>query len=234
MDEPSLPGVCVWRIAVKRFVALLSLVAVAGTSAFAAGPAGAAATPSPAKQRIHPASKKAAVRSIPAPADEYFGKLKLSILGIRNTIKDVGANIDVDASRWPGLMSKADFAEDAIHDWERHYPTDSWLPKTLFALERMYAKIDTDDGRKRSMAAMQWLVHDYPNSWYGKTGRQEIAQHRVGHPLDPVNTAAENAAPAGLQSALPSYGNPNGTANLTAGNGGPAATPVPNPIATPH
>jgi len=211
---------------VKRLLACLSLAALATTSA--------SASPSPApKKPAAPASKHVAVkRPVPAPADEYFGKLKLSILGIRNTIKDVGANIDVDASRAPGLMSKADFTEDAIHDWERHYPTDTWLPKTIFALERMYAKIDSDDGRRRSMAAMLWLVHDYPNSWYGKTGRTELAQHRVGHPIVP--TSAENAAPAGLQSALPSYGNPNGTANLTAGNGGPAATPVPNPVATPH
>jgi hypothetical protein len=217
----------------KRFLACLSLVAVATTSASASTTPPAGSIHGIGKKPAPPA-KHAAAKPVPAPADEYFGKLKLSILGIRNTIKDVGANIDVEASRAPGLMPKADFAEDAIHDWERHYPTDTWLPKTIFALERMYAKIDSDDGRKRSMAAMQWLVHDYPTSWYAKTGRKEIAEHRVGHPIDPVNTAAENAAPAGLQSALPSYGNPNGTSNLTAGTGGPAATPIPNPIATPH
>jgi len=218
-----------WSIAMKRFFACLSLVALATTSATAS------TTSAPAKKPAPHAPKRAAVRrSIPAPADEYFGKLKMSILGIRNTINDIGANIDVDASRAPGLMGKADFAEDAMHDWERHYPTDSWLPKTIFALERMYAKIDSDDGRRRAMAAMTWLVHDYPNTWYGKTGRTEIAEHRVGHPVAAVPTSAENAAPNDLKAALPNYGNPNGTANLSAGNGGPAATPVPNPIATPH
>jgi len=225
VDDLSLERL--WRTAVKRLLACLSLVALASTSATASP------TPTPAKKPAAPAHHQAP-KPIPAPADEYFGKLKMSILGIRNTIKDVGANIDVDASRAPGLMSKADFAEDAIHDWERHYPTDTWLPKTIFALERMYAKIDSDDGRKRALAAMTWLVHDYPHTWYGKTGRTEIAEHRVGHPIAALPTSAENAAPSDLKAALPNYGNPNGTANLSAGNGGPAATPVPNPIATPH
>jgi len=218
---------------VKRFLACLSLVALATTSASASPTPASASHPASGKKPAPSAPHHLAVkRPVPAPADEYFGKLKMSILGIRNTIKDIGANIDVDATRAPGLMSKADFAEDSIHDWERRYPTDTWLPKTIFALERMYAKIDSDDGRRRAMVAMRWLVHDYPATWYGRTGRKELAEHRVGHPI--VATSTENAAPAAVQSALPNYGNPNGTANLTAGNGGPAATPVPNPIATPH
>jgi hypothetical protein len=217
---------------VKRFLACLSLVALASTSATAStttAPASRGALGKKPAQK-HPAAQ----RPIPAPADEYFGKLKLSILGIRNTIKDVGANIDVDATRAPGLMSKADFAEDAIHDWERHYPTDTWLPKTIFALERMYAKIDSDDGRKRSLAAMTWLCHDYPNTWYAKTGRVEIAQHRVGHPIEaavttPTGTtgpAADTAAPSGNQSTF-------GTVTTTSANV-PAATPAPKAVAKPQ
>ena len=136
------------------------------------------------------------LRSVPAPADEYVGKLKMSILGIRNTIHDIGANIDVDASRAEGLMGKADLAEDAIRDWEKRYPTDSWLPKSIFSLERMYAKIDSDDGRRRALAAMTWLVHDFPRTWYGKTGRQEITEHRVGHPIsDPTPPPVQNPVP---------------------------------------
>jgi hypothetical protein len=140
---------------VKRFLACLSLVALATTSATAS------TAPAPAKKpATHPPYRLAAHRPVPAPADEYFGKLKMSILGIRNTIKDVGANIDIDASRAPGLMGKCDFAEDAIHDWERHYPTDTWLPKTIFSLERMYAKIDGGDDLARARLSAD-LVRPY-------------------------------------------------------------------------
>jgi hypothetical protein len=209
---------------VKRFLACLSLVALATTSATAS------TAPAPAKKpATHPPYRLAAHRPVPAPADEYFGKLKMSILGIRNTIKDVGANIDIDASRAPGLMGKCDFAEDAIHDWERHYPTDTWLPKTIFSLERMYAKIDSDDGRRRSMAAMTWLVHDYPQTWYGRTGRKEIAEHRVGHPAAPIATAAGDSAPSGNQSTFSGVVIP--STKVTAGT---ASSPAPAQVANPH
>jgi hypothetical protein len=143
-----------------------------------------------------PQAHRAPVRV--APADEYFGKLKMSILGIRNTIHDVGANIDIDQNRVAGLMNKADLAEDAMMDWERKYPQDSWLPKTVFSLERMYAKIDSDEGRARSLRVMRWLVHDFPKTWYGRQGKVEIAQHRVGHPV-----VADASGAASLSAAQP-------------------------------
>lgn len=175
----------------KRLLACVSLVTLATTAA-AANPA----TTNPKTVRASQA-RRAPVRV--APADEYFGKLKMSILGIRNTIHDVGANIDIDQNRVAGLMNKADLAEDAMIDWEKKYPQDSWLPKTVFSLERMYAKIDSDDGRARSLRVMRWLVHDFPQSWYARQGKKEIAQHRVGHPLtaDVAGVAAGAAANPG-------------------------------------
>jgi hypothetical protein len=178
-------------------------VAVATTAALAAPETKAPAKPA----AVH--VKPAPVRV--APADEYFGKLKLSVLGIRNTIKDVGANLDIDQARWAQLASKAAFAEDALHDWEKKYPQDTWLAKTMFALERMYAKLDSDDGRHRAIAAMKWLVHDFPKSWYGRTGKRELAAGKVGQPAaqtaaagPPAATAASAAVPAAAGSAAPS------------------------------
>ena len=168
----------------KRLLACVSLVAATTTAALSA--AAPAATP---QAKPAPAHKKAAPIGV-APADEYFGKLKMSVLGIRNTIKDVGANLDIDQTRWTQLASKAAFAEDAIRDWEKKYPRDTWLAKSVFALERMYAKLDNDDGRKRSLAAMNWLVHDFPKSWYGRTGRKELAQGKVGRPKETAQEAS--------------------------------------------
>ena len=68
---------------------MISLVAIA-TSA-----ANAAPTPSPIAQKPvvpHVTYLKYRV----APADEYFGRLKMSILGIRNTIRDMGLKADAD------------------------------------------------------------------------------------------------------------------------------------------
>lgn len=186
----------------KRLLACFSVVALTTTAASAL----------PTSHSHAPVQKKPPAHAQPAikvaPADEYFGKLKLSILGIRNTINDVGANIDVDPARWSSLQNKANFAEDAIRDWEHKYPRDTWLAKTVFALERMYAKIDSNEGRAHSLAAMNWLVRDFPATYYGRLGKREIAEHRVGHPMAVSSTGSEPvlqtvAAPKALSSTAP-------------------------------
>ncbi len=221
----------------KRLLACVSLVAVTTTAA-------PAAVAPPVKTK--PALVQKHVPAPPvrvAPADEYFGKLKMSVLGIRNTIKDVGANIEIDQTRWTQQASKAAFAEDAIRDWEKKYPQDTWLAKTVFALERMYAKLDSGEGRRRSLASMTWLVHDFPKSWYGKAGKREIAQGKVGHPIDTaVDPAVPNATPAQIAApnVLPSPAPGSGAAassgvvapQVPAGIG-PSAAPYPMPSGTP-
>jgi hypothetical protein len=234
---------------VKRLLACISLVAATTTAALPGAP-----TAKPTAKPV-PAHHAPAPHVRVAPADEYFGKLKMSVLGIRNTIKDVGANLDIDQTRWAQLASKAAFAEDAIKDWERKYPQDTWLAKTVFALERMYAKLDTDDGRKRSIASMKWLIHDFPKSWYGKTGRKELAMGKVGRPPQTASTiaspspdqvaspspdqvaapsATSSSAPAQpLSSAAPAAGEENAASTVSPDQTGTsAATPAPFPSPT--
>lgn len=203
----------------KRLLACVSLVAVTTTAAASSTtPAAKPAAKTTAKTNAPKAHPKIRV----APADEYFGKLKMSILGIRNTIKDVGLNLDVDPNRAASLMNKALLTEDAMHDWQKKYPQDTWLPKTVFALERMYAKINSDDGRKRSIATMNWLVRDFPRTEFGKLGKRELAEGRVGHPPSAPLAASEppatpNAPPAAV---------------VTDGSAPGAADPAPAPPLT--
>lgn len=123
---------------------------------------------------------KAAIEKKIAPADEYFGRLKMSILGIANTIKDQSVRFDRRPEEMESEMSTIGFAVDAIHDWEHKYPGDPWIAKSLFYLERFYNRIPTDAGRVQAKATMAWLVHDFPNTWYGKIGKRELAEGKVG------------------------------------------------------
>jgi len=132
-----------------------------------------------------------------APADEYFGRLKMSILGIRNVIKDDALKVDADPAQGASVISGIAMTEDALHDWESKYPQDTWLPHSLFTLERLYAKIDSDVARAKAKATMVWLVHDFPRSPQAKIGRVELAQNRVGvKPI--VATTATTATTATL------------------------------------
>ena len=72
---------------------------------------------------------RAANMSDLAPADQYFGQLKMSVLGIRNELnalerRAVGGDRNVAA-----MSGKLAMVDDAMRDWRRHYPRDSWLPR---------------------------------------------------------------------------------------------------------
>ena len=184
----------------KRLIACVSLVAAATTAAVPSTPPVKAAPKAPLKAATTPgkATKtvaKAAPKCRVAPADEYFGKLKMSILGIRNTIKDQGLKVDYDPAKAPSTSNAIALTEDAIRDWQHKYPCDSWLPGTLFALERFYLKIHTDDGVKHVHATFAWLRHDYPKSGVVQVARREDGQASAA-PASPATASLPGAGTA--------------------------------------
>lgn len=140
----------------KRLIACASLVAAATTAAL-----GASASQAPPKAAVHTKIVAKAKCKI-APADEYFGKLKMSILGIRNTIKDQGLKADFYPEKADSTLNAIALTEDALHDWQHKYPCDTWLPGTIYALEHFYTKIHTSDGVKHVHDTYAWLRHDFP------------------------------------------------------------------------
>ena len=177
MDEGTAPEPPI-LLNVKRFLTAASIVAIA------AAPALAAQKPSPAPKPVVP--KVVFLKYRVAPADEYFGRLKLSILGVRNTLRDLGARADADPTHATNVLGPAGLTENAIDDWEAKYPRDTWLPPALLSLERVYAKVDSDAARAHEKAVMLQLVHDYPNSAEGKLGKSELASGLVGLKPTPV------------------------------------------------
>jgi hypothetical protein len=214
---------------VKRLIACVSLVAAATTAAVPSTvttkpapktPVKAAATPGKAPKTVAKAAPKCRV----APADEYFGKLKMSILGIRNTIKDQGLKVDVDPAKAPTTANAIALTEDAIHDWQHKYPCDSWLPGTLLGLERFYLKIHTDDGVKHVHATFAWLRHDYPRSNVVQVARREDGQAIVA-PASP--SVASGPGSAGADAAASPTPPSQSVAAPAPMNGQAPATPYP-------
>jgi hypothetical protein len=188
----------------KRLLTAVSLLALCAS---VTGAADADATPKPVK-------KSHAKPVIPhvvflnykvAPADEYFGRLKLSILGIRNTIKDMGLKADADPSHAAAsVMGSVALTEDAMHDWEKKYPRDTWIPPAILSLERLYAKVDSDEARVKAKFVMVWLVRDYPASAPAKIGKKELAANSVGvkpAPAPDASTATVAGQPGGSAAA---------------------------------
>jgi hypothetical protein len=107
-----------------------------------------------------------------APADEYFGQLRMSILGVRNVVNDIDIRAEGaadDAAR--GMCRKLVLAEDALRDWQAKYPDDAWIPRLGYAMLKGYEKVDSviiaDDSNVASVHAIDlavWLDVTYPNS----------------------------------------------------------------------
>lgn len=110
-----------------------------------------------------------------APADEYFGRLKMSILGVRNQLKDLSAKIAFNPDRGGDQLGAAGMVEDAIHDWEHKYPQDSWLPKSVYDLSQVYSSIHTPEGQTRATRTLHWLVKRYPRCAFAKAARSQIS-----------------------------------------------------------
>jgi hypothetical protein len=132
-------------------------------------------------------SSPAWAQSNVAPADEYFGHLKMSVLGIANVIKDMRLRVEVDASRTPSIFGSLANVEDAIRDWEDKYPHDSWIPRNLLSLETCYLTAPGDRARQLAIHTEQWLRHDYGRSTYAMQGHRElddamVAQQPGGNP----------------------------------------------------
>jgi hypothetical protein len=110
-----------------------------------------------------------------APADEYFGRFNLSVLGIANSIRDSGTRIDAGDDPAQLFRGPLAFATDAIHAWEERYPDDPWIAKDLLALETVYLKVPTDDGFRLASSTEAWLLSDFPTSAYGAQAQQRLA-----------------------------------------------------------
>lgn len=109
--------------------------------------------------------------SVLAPADRYFGRLHMSILGIGNSLRDLVTLADARPSEARHIYDKALLLEDALMNWASQFPRDPWIPKLSLALAQLYGKLDMDDARTRRILMLDWLSKTYPQSPYAQLPR---------------------------------------------------------------
>jgi hypothetical protein len=157
--------------------------------------AAAAATPKPSATKTpNPKAKKDACASVKskwahsecesyhasAPGDEYFGRMKISYLGINNTYKD-GSISAGDNTTDPRLISKLDFATEALEKWAAKYPNDPQLARSYFLGVQVLRKVYTESEQHTTWEFIQILVHKYPSTYFGKAEKAAIAHGFTEH-----------------------------------------------------
>jgi hypothetical protein len=117
-----------------------------------------------------------------APADEYFGRYQLSVLGIANAIRDAETKLDAGADAATVIDGPLAYANDAIVAWEAAYPQDPWIAKDLLALETAYLKARTPAGHDLAASTLAWLAKDYGASHYAALGRDVLRPAAIPPP----------------------------------------------------
>jgi hypothetical protein len=116
-----------------------------------------------------------------APADEYFGPLKMSVLGMRNVLRDEAAKLASANPPAPAAaFAHANLVERSVLDWEAKYPADHWLPRTILGLERLFGHIPSAESRQHAGEVATWLMTRYPNSPEAVQARSEVAESPAG------------------------------------------------------
>lgn len=172
-------------------------------------PATAATTKVTAKKPAVHAKTPAKVKHKPpvtAPADEYFGHQKYSILGIRNALHDLSIRYDGTAGHVPFLYSNGAGLEDAMHDWDHKYHGDLWLAHYLFQLDQIYMRMPPDVGREKVDSLSHWIIGDYPNTFYSRylIKIEKVRQAKLAAST-PTPTPAATASPTAVATTGPSY-----------------------------
>lgn len=127
-----------------------------------------------------------------APADEYFGRYRMSVLGMRNAIRDIARRVeDAPPDDLSALYTKLTMVEDAILDLRGQYPHDTWLPKLGLSVAEAFALMPVPGARIHSNDDLDWVIADYPSSneafyAYGmrRARLQPVAAREV--PIEPV------------------------------------------------
>lgn len=89
-----------------------------------------------------------------APADEYFGHMKMSPLEITNHISD--------GERRQAGYSLLTLTQNAIEDWTSKYPGDPWIPSREFRITELFLSMHSHAGYLAALHCRSFFHHHFP------------------------------------------------------------------------
>jgi hypothetical protein len=96
---------------------------------------------------------------ITAPADEYFGRTKLSPIGVRNALLRITKYLDVGWGK--EMTGEALYVVDALDDWRQQYPRDYELPRLLLNTYKTLDRINSPEARNAEVRVKRLLTVEY-------------------------------------------------------------------------
>jgi hypothetical protein len=122
------------------------------------------------------AAPKPGARASLAPADQYFGRAKMSIVGMHTTIVKLSERYHAREIDDTDLIHDAKVVEAALHRWHDIYPKDSGAIVTAFELEQLYQAVQSTNARSHATAVLKFIAKAAPKSPQAHLSRLRLAQ----------------------------------------------------------
>jgi hypothetical protein len=174
-----------------------------------------------------------------APADRYFGRLKMSFLGINNTLRFEALRAG-DHSTDSSIVNKVNYADDSLRAWAEEFPRDPQLAHSYFLAVLVYQKIWTKPAQEKAWAYMQLILAKYPETYFAKRVRNDIAagftEHYYADALPcptPPPTPSPLPSPTPVPSPSPRGRGPSHPAPQPPPTPSPSEIPSPEPSPSP-
>jgi hypothetical protein len=174
-----------------------------------------------------------------APADRYFGRLKMSFLGINNTLRFEALRAG-DHSTDSSIVNKVNYADDSLQAWAAEYPRDPQLARSYYLAVLVYKKIWTKPAQEKAWSYMQLILSKYPESYFAKQVRNDIAagftEHYYADPLPcptPPPTPTPLPSPTPIPTPSPRGRGPSRPTPSLPPTPEPSAIPSPTPVPSP-
>jgi hypothetical protein len=115
-----------------------------------------------------------------APADEYFGPTKMSVLEVGDRINDA----EIRGGSYYGLLA----TQAAIEDWARKYPADPWIPWREYQMSHLFARLHSHAGNREAHNCRYFIRSHFPGTPYA------VAVEREANPQAARRSAKSSTA----------------------------------------
>lgn len=178
---------------------------------------------------LPPTPPQGAVLTDLAPADEYFGRQKISVIAIRHQIFSLKDDLHHGRKRPDYIEHGADTLDEAFTDWARRFPRDAWLPRTGWELATLYEELPGGDARARAVSLLGFVKSHYGGSVFAQDSAKDLARG-VGVRAWPkwAGRPPSTPAPPATATSIPTPARTAPTQTAT-----PAQTAAPSPTGSP-
>jgi hypothetical protein len=143
-----------------------------------------------------------------APADEYFGRLKLSPFGIRHKVFSLKDDLHHARARPDAIEHDAELVEDALRDWTARFPHDPWIAATAWNLATLYEELPGPGAQGRAVNALQFVRDRFATSVYAHYAARDLSRGVGVRPWPRWATPAATPTAATPTAAAPSAATP--------------------------